>query len=193
MTKIAKFLFCRVIFMFFLPLTGCIFFAEEYTPTSYYDIGRLPEKSCSIAKISVIRTLGPYKTNMVFRKKNNQLFVDNYSKWMQSPEGLLRSYLLAALGGIEDNMNAPLPNLSTDILTFEADCAGDKNYAVLSLKYDIEFDKQGGKSGGVLTFRSEMKDSSPTAFAEAMTINVSNFVQCIKEKIEKNNEERENK
>ena len=162
-----------------LITSGCLFMSEPFKPINYYDLGKIPEPAGleTTARIAGIKMSGPYKSSMVFRLKPNELTINDYNKWAQSPETLAKSYLTSFIGqSLRSEDNATLVN--ANILVFEADCLQEKPEAVLTVEWTVNPPKDSGKTiSGIKSYRTEMKDKSPASFAEAMTVSVAKFAE----------------
>ncbi len=163
-----------------LITSGCLFMSEPFKPINYYDLGKTPEPAGleTPARIAGVKMSGPYKSSMVFRLKPNELTMNDYNKWAQTPETLVKSYLTAFMGqSLRSEGDATL--LNANILAFEADLLTDKPEAVLTVEWTVAPPQGAGKSmsGGIKSYRTEMKDKTPACFAEAMTISVAKFAE----------------
>ena len=161
-----------------LITSGCLFMSEPFKPVSYYDLGKTPEPAGleTHAIIDGVKTSGPYKSSMVFRLKPNELIINDYKKWAQTPEVLVKSYLTAYIGQSlrSGSDNATLVN--TNILVFEAYCLAEKPEAVLTVEWTVTPPHDSGKSvRNLKSYRTEMKDNTPASFAEAMSASVAKF------------------
>lgn len=164
-------------------LSGCIFTKEPYRNVRYFDIG-IPESAKDLKgkiKIHSFTMSGSARNSMSYRVSANELYEDDYNKWIQPPERMLTNYLKVYFSG-QTAEDAPKYEISGKIIAFEFDLT--KNETVLVADWAIirESDKESCEVNGCRRFSISMKDKSPASFASAM----SSAVAALAEELKKN-------
>lgn len=167
-----------------LMLAGCVFTKEKFNPVRYYDIGNPSEaKSQTCLKIGAFTVTGPYKQDMIYRTEKNELLRDQYCKWALTPDILVRRYLKMSFPG--ESLRESGFAITGNILSFEADLV--KKEACLTVEYRLT--AQAGSNTAVLektsTFKAKLDDTSPEAFAGAMSRTVSDFAESVSSDLKK--------
>jgi hypothetical protein len=159
-----------------LMLTGCVFTKEKFKPVRYFDIGN-PEiaKSPICLKVGSFTVTGPYKQEMVYRTEKNELLKDQYNKWALTPDILLRRYLIIAYPG--DSSKELEITITGNILSFEADIL--KKEVLFTVEYRITASSNIATIEKISAFKAKFDDSSPEAFAQAMSHAVSDFTESL--------------
>lgn len=83
--------FCAVL------LAGCIF-SVPYKEVGYYDLNS-PEKILpdgATVKVDIFKNIETGKYKMVYRDGESRVIVDDYNKWVQTPDLMVSRYLQAA-------------------------------------------------------------------------------------------------
>lgn len=159
-------------------LTGCILTRESFTPVRYFDLGNPDPSKFSGLKMESgqFSVAGPYRQEMVFRTKDNELVKDSFNRWALTPDDMLSRYLRIALSDVKGKPYS----ISGNILSFEADMT--RKEAVLTVEYKIVAPADGQNvvsEEKTCTFRSKMDGSSAEAFAAAMSAAVADFTASI--------------
>lgn len=147
-------------------LPGCIFTTEPFKPIAFYDLGH-PEcinNENLPVRIGDFGMRGPYKFNMVYRKSATELSRDDYSKWAQSPELLLSSYLGYALG---DSPQKDAWTISGTVLVFEADVRQGR--AVLAVSISLSKGADARSKKFTRSYSAPLAGMAAKDFADAMS------------------------
>ncbi len=162
---------------------GCsIIKKEPYRETCYFDLGTAPaEAACEGVGVTVasVRGQDPYHERMVFRKTDNMLEMDEYSRWSTSPARLLNRRLTLAFSQKAASTGVSW-QIDAEILQFEGDLT--KNTAVLAV--DVSLSKVSAKGGAPEVLPGKVyRVSVPVgdrmtgdAFAKAMGVAVDQFM-----------------
>lgn len=167
-----------------LMLAGCVFTKEKFHPVRYYDIGN-PEagKSPICLQVGLFSVIGAYRQDMIYRTEKNELERDQFNKWALTPDILVRRYLKMSFLG-ESSKESGFA-ITGNILSFEADVL--KKEVLFTLEYRIT--TQANPDDAVLektsTFKVTLDDSSPEAFARAMSRAVSDFTESLASDLKK--------
>ncbi len=161
-----------------LLVSGCIFTRERFIPVKYYDIGN-PDNTkyaSTSLRVGAFTVTGPYRQEMVFRTEKNELVKDQYSRWVQAPDDMLRRYLKIAF---PDTSGKKEYAVTGNILTFEADM--NTREAVLVIEYRIT---SASSVESVLlertfTSRKKFEGNSPEVLAGAMATAVADFADSM--------------
>lgn len=164
-----------------LMLAGCVFTKEKFIPVKYYDIGNPSVKFPVSLKVGSFAVTGPYKQEMVYRTEKNELLKDQYNKWALTPDILLKRYLKMSFPG--ESSGKAGAAIGGNILSFEADIL--KKEAVFTLEYRIQSNSNNATLEKTLTFKAKLDDTSPEAFAKAMSLAVSDFAECLSSELKK--------
>ena len=97
MKKIITFLkFYSLSVALMLSLSACSFLSQKpYQKVNYFTLGNNPsfKKSSYNIDIKVFNSLLPEKFRMIYIKNQYQVYIDDYNKWIQPPEFMLKKYL----------------------------------------------------------------------------------------------------
>ncbi len=157
-----------------LSVSGCgvLFESASYTPVNYYDLGKPRTHKTPPVKIKIgtVRSEGPENSRMAFRTSPTQIRFDEYNRWGQPPDKLLRRYLMLylndpALGDVDGDK--PMLTIDLRILCFECDL--QQNKAVLIIEASVKKPLQGDNLLWSGTYHEEvdLKTKTATAYAEA--------------------------
>ncbi|UDQ97833.1 hypothetical protein AAEX28_12665 [Lentisphaerota bacterium WC36G] len=81
-----------------LLATSCSFLKPApYQEVNYYTIGSAPKQVPITYNIEVknFNSLLPEKNRMVYTKDNYHVLIDDYNKWIQPPEFMIRNYVMS--------------------------------------------------------------------------------------------------
>ncbi len=161
-----------------LMLTGCVFTKEKFKPVRYFDIGN-PEiaKSPICLKVGSFTVTGPYKQEMVYRTEKNELLKDQYNKWALAPDILLRRYLIISYTG--ESLKESEITIAGNILSFEADILKKEVLFTVEYRISAKANSNIAPIEKISTFKAKFDDSSPEAFAGAMSRAVSDFTESL--------------
>lgn len=161
-----------------LILTGCVLTKEKFNPVRYYDIGNpVAAKSPICLNVGPFSVTGPYKQDMIYRTEKNELLRDQYYKWALTPDILVRRYLKMSFPG--ENLRESGFTITGNILSFEADLV--KKEVLFTLEYSISSQASSKipAQEKTSTFKAKLDDTSPEAFAGAMSRAVSDFTDSV--------------
>lgn len=170
--------------------SGCVFTTEPYRLVKYHDLGNpdIIDTNGYSVKILPFDMSGPYKHKMVYRTGKNELSSSEYNRWCQTPETMLTRYLKIAFG---DRRKGVVFTLSGTIFSFEANMTEKK--AVLTVEYEItKTDTKEILQTDCLSFRSDLADTTPQTFADAMTEVSAKFAEKINNELKTFAERTEN-
>ena len=171
-------------------LSGCglIFNSPSYTPVNYYDLGRpLSHKTPPVRiKIGTVRCEGPENTRMTFRVSRTHVQFDEYNRWDQSPEKMLRRFLMQYINDpalSDGNVDKPTLILDLRLLCFECDLT--KNQAFLVVEALAKKPAPGEQLVLSETYHQsiDLKDKTATAYAEAMSTAVHAMTSKLTQKL----------
>jgi ABC-type transport auxiliary lipoprotein component len=169
----------------FLSLVACLFSScilspKPFRSVKYHDLGMpsIINKKGPFVEFLRFAMNGPYKNKMVFRAENNQLVIDEYNKWAQTPETMLGRYMALAFRGKSESDNVKTYSVTATLMAFEADESTEN--AVLIIEYTIVEPFQGRKKSFSRTFTTKMKAMSPNDFANAMVEIAANLAKQLK-------------
>ncbi|OGV38409.1 MAG: hypothetical protein A2020_15235 [Lentisphaerae bacterium GWF2_45_14] len=171
-------------------LSGCLFTSEPYRAVSYYDLSvpdaNVPDDSDII--VIPVRDDTPTKYRMVFRKSENSLIIDDYSKWVQPPGMMLTRYMQSFFSDSGKYENPATDDrvsftIAASVFVFEA--ALEQKQAILGVKYEIKR----SEDGKVLLFSSKIFSENMDTFtgdklSAAMSVCASKFAAALKKEIE---------
>jgi len=157
---------------FFICITSACLAPRESSPVNNYDLGKAKQTGIKL-NISTIDQNGPYNNKMIFRVTPENIQINEFERWTQSPDLILYSFLKRSF--IPGGELA----LEGDILSFENDLTSGK--AIFTFHYKIT------RKGLVIhegIFNGEQEsDESPAKFASAMARLANDFVSHISNKI----------
>jgi ABC-type uncharacterized transport system auxiliary subunit len=110
--------------VFLMFLAGCSIFPDPpYVPVHYFDLG-YPAPSGPRLKLKVrnVNTIGPYYEKMVFRTSANSMKFDEFNRWSDLPDRMLRRYFILAFepdAGQNGKPGGKVYVLDAEILQFE--------------------------------------------------------------------------
>jgi uncharacterized lipoprotein YmbA len=162
-------------------LNSCILSPKPFRSVSYYDIG-LPAAINAKGPFVIFSRFsinGPYRTKMVFRAANNQLIINEYSKWAQNPDVMLSRYMTLAFRAKPKFDNEKPYTVTVSILTFEAE--ESTGNAVLIVEYSILNALKGNSKSFTKTFKIKMENMNSYSFSVAMAKNAANFADQLKQ------------
>lgn len=164
-------------------LCGCSFLDREpYHKTSYFEIvpakdGMHPEAACSMLSVS---SSFQFSDRMLFRVAADRLEFDEYSRWIASPEVLLKRYLEISFAPVDPAKVAA----SVKILSFEFDKPGKSASCeiILTLSRD-NMPIYSARIGAT----AKAKDETATGFVEAMHAAVAEITAKVAAELKKSN------
>jgi uncharacterized lipoprotein YmbA len=156
-------------------LTGCIF-SVPYKEVGYYDLNS-PEKPLSDGtrvKVNIFKNIETGKFKMVYRDGESRVIVDDYNKWVQTPDLMVSRYLQAAFSNDKittEEQGASEFVISGTVFIFAIDLKSRKTS--LGVSYKITANQSGSEkevlsNSCVLTSAFEKDD--PADFARAMSM-----------------------
>lgn len=174
--------YLKILFLIFVLgfVTSCVLSPTPFREVKYHDLGN-PEainEQGPFVEFSRWTLNGPYKTKMVFRGANNQLIINEYHKWAQTPDALLGRYLTLAFRGRPESDSVKRYIVKGSILAFEAN--QEKSQAVLMIEYSIVDPYQGKKKSFSRTLTAEMAEVRPESLAGAMSKIADNLAGQLK-------------
>jgi len=178
-----KRLFCTLSFLILLlTTTSCIF--RPYQQVNYYDIASLsPDGNPQAPNVEfpLVTVQGPFRTKMVFRIAKHKVIFDEFNRWSQAPDSLLRRFLEQCFPKNPENSKKPY-KVTVDILNIEGDRFNKRT--VFTADYTIK-----APDGTVreYSFSKEQKaeNLTPEVFADNIASAFSELSESIRKNIEK--------
>ena len=174
--------FCAVL------LTGCIF-SVPYKEVGYYDLNS-PAKilpAGATVKVDIFKNIEPGKYKMVYRDGESRVIVDDYNKWVQTPDLMVSRYLQAAFSNdkVTEGQEASEFEISGTVFMFAIDLKSRKtslgaSYKITSIHSGSETEALSNSC--VLTAAFEKED--PADFAKAMSDCAAMLAQRLKADID---------
>lgn len=160
--------------------SSCVFSTNTFRPVRYYDLGgtEVINDGGPYVRFLKFSVDGPYKTKMFFRTTANQLRVDDYNKWVQTPSVMLKRYLKLVFRAKPHGSENPQYSMELSILSFEADEL--TRHAVLIVEYKIINLRNKNKKIFVKSFSSKMENMKAEDFVQAMSKISANFADELK-------------
>ena len=154
-----------------LLTTGCLA-PGEYSPVNTFDLGTVDNTNIKL-NIGSIDQNGPYNSRMMYRVTPQQLEIQEFERWTQSPDLILNNYLKKAFLPGGDLI------LDGEIIAFENDLIDNK--AIFNFHYRIS---KGGINvkEGVFSGKTDSTSNSED-YAAAMSKLAKDLVKAITEKI----------
>ena len=162
--------------LLFAGLTGCVLTPHTPPETQTYDLD-IPDRGQPQSKfhVSLFTNDTPSRSRMVYRKKNNQILMDEYNCWVQSPDRMLQRYLSLAFP-LDGNPHLDkLAELRGVITAFELDM--DTCEAVLAISYSLRLGDD--RDFGTIYLREKLDTPSAASFAQAMSRAAAQACQSI--------------
>ena len=161
--------------VFALGFCGCSLFPEpRQSAIEYYDLKPPAEISAVPLDVEQFANFSSERQRMISRENEISVRSSDFHKWVQSPGAMLTRFLrLAFRKQLQDpaiNRNQTVI-LSGEVLTFEK----RGKTAVLGIRYHLKYKRQ--VYSKTVTIPVEMKNNSPTAFAEAMSTAAERFAR----------------
>ena len=158
-----------------LGFCGCSLFTEpRQSAIEYYDL-KPPEAIQSVPlDVEQFATFSGERQRMMTRENGITVRGSDFSKWNQSPGAMLTRYLRLAF---RNQLQDPAVNreqavtLGGEVLTFEK----RGKAAVLGVRFHLKYKRNLYRKTVSVTV--EMKQHSPTAFAEAMSTAAERFAR----------------
>lgn len=170
---------------FMLLLSGCSLFSPAINEVNYYDLDFKGTKTYETDCVFVYRSfqnISPARMNFLYTAENSVIEIDQYNFWVQSPEVMIRRYMLNAVR----NSNSPSARqleLSLTVFDFEFDIAGKK--AVLGINCIVRDVASGKKVEKNYTVETPVGTLERLAFVDGMNQCVDKFIQKAIEDIKK--------
>jgi ABC-type uncharacterized transport system auxiliary subunit len=166
---------------------GCILFTEPYKPVGVYTIGPIPAE---ILKDDLVFTVEPFmnetpcRFKMVYSKEDNEVVVDSYNRWAQTPEIMLTAYLQGTFREDENvnTSNQPHFAMSGTITEFKINLP--QKQVELSVRYRIwDYNTGTNYIRKSLNFTQPVKEESPKNFAVAMSEVAKKYADVLKKEL----------
>ncbi|MHB9139090.1 MAG: hypothetical protein ACYC4Q_06780 [Victivallaceae bacterium] len=156
-------------------LSGCIF-SVPYREVGYYDLNRaeriLPDGAR--VKVNIFKNIETGKYKMVYRDGESRVIVDDYNKWVQTPDLMVSRYLQAAFSNDKvttEEQGTSEFEISGTVFMFAIDLKSRKT--MLGVSYKIAANRAGSEqdvlsNSCVLTSAFDRED--PAEFSRAMSM-----------------------
>jgi len=163
--------------------SSCIFSTNTFRPVRYYDLGgaEVINNGGPYVRFLKFSVDGPYKTKMLFRTTSNQLRVDDYNKWVQTPSVMLKRYLKLAFRAKPLGSVKPQYSMELSILSFEADEL--TKHAVFIVEYKIINLRSKNEKIFVKSLSRKMENMKAEDFVRVMSKISANFAEELKSEI----------
>ena len=166
-----KYLF-KSILLFIAYMSCACLSPGEFSPVNTYDLG-LPEPTGIKLNIGSIDQSGPYNSRMLYRVSPQKLEINEFERWIQSPDLILNSYLKKAYTPSREH------TLEGEIISFENNLVTGN--ALLIFQYKIT---KGGRIIAEDIFRGQEPSSNDSEdFAAAMSKLANELIQAVSKKI----------
>ena len=157
-----------------LIMCGCAFLSSEVKNQNYYDLSYNGNEQIELPFNVVFgdfRNVSPAGLNLMFCDKN-RVSLDQYNYWTQSPENMLRRFMLNA---IKSDYNASVPALEISLMLFEFkfDIAAKKCVLGIRCKASIDGKKKLEKS---YLIENPVDGNSKKDYVQGMNICTEKFV-----------------
>jgi len=173
----SHYLIINISFFIIFLQASCIF--RAYKEINYFDITasnmKLAEYSPYI-DITTVATQGPFRTKMVIRTGKHKVIFDEYNRWAQTPDAMLKRYLKQRF--LQHPSDGSPYKISIKILNFEADRFN--HCTIFTVQYSIK-----PPSGKASEFSFSKATKSTDITAEVFSENMSNAFQELAEDIKK--------
>ena len=142
---------------------GCALMPEPYRETVVFDLAlpAVAENTRSGVEFGRILNLTPAGRKMLFREADNRLREAPYLAWSQSPEAMLRRYLMCRFAPDGNAGDRAARRVELTLLTFELDAA--RQEAALEVEYQLE-----GRTG-TARFTAPLEEAAGAAASRAMS------------------------
>ncbi len=172
-------------------LAGCILFPEPYREMARYDFLR-PEKAGAkigaVVNVEFFGNLTPSNRKMLFRGASGEIYEDNYTAWIQSPELLLQRYLAEYFATAERQESPRSFSISGNIFQFDLD--RKTNTATLGVQYEIRAfvnNRLQNTRTGTLQLTEPMPAVDGSAAATAMSHCARRLAEMLNAQIQQDN------
>ena len=168
----------------------------DFTEPKTYDLASpVPFDSLPfIVEVDAFSSECSGRFKMVFREDENQIEVDEYSRWSMPPGAMLTKYLaarFAAQTGNQSRAGKPVFELDGSVLTCELNKA-KKQVDLMVHYFIVEHSDETFKITGTESYSIPVKELSAEAFADGMNEAASKFADRIKDVLANELKVREN-
>ena len=168
-----------------LCLSGCSLLSPAINTVNYYDIdfkGEKPFETDYRFSFRNFQNISPARMNFLYTWENSVMELDQYNCWIQSPEVMLRRYMLAAVRS-SNNADARQFDVALTIFEFKFDVVRKK--AVLGINCVLRESADNKKFEKNYIIETPIENVGRAAFVNGMNQCVEKFVQTAIDDIKK--------
>lgn len=180
MKKISKVLTAAVTL---LTLSGCTM-VNDYHAVKYYDLQSPESYKLRDMEVQIegFRNNTPNKQRMLFRTTSGEIVLDDYNKYVQTPDAMLLRYLITAFSNNQNSSKEDLYfNIYGRIFVFEFDV--NTLEAICGVEYTIAVKEDSTHTEEISTrsavYRAKAISAEPAVVARAMSRCVSQLADQI--------------
>ena len=174
--KIRMFLQITGLFGSIFMLAGCSLFLPDVKNVNYYDLnysGKERYKVKCRLEMRNFHNISPARLNLMYSKKDSVIELDQYNYWVQSPEIMLRRFLLNAIEPVSDS-NEKLMDVSLTVFDFKFDTVAKE--AVFGVYLVLKDKEREAKFEKNYIFRLPAAGSDRAAYVAAMNQCAEKFI-----------------
>lgn len=174
--KIRIFLQILVLFSSIFMLLGCSLLLPDVKNVNYYDLNYSGKERYKVKcrfEMRNFHNISPARLNLMYSKKDSVIEIDQYNYWVQSPEIMLRRFLLNAIEPVSD-ANEKFLDASLTVFDFKFDTAAKE--AVLGVHLVLKDKEREAKFEKNYIFRVPVSNSDREAYVAAMNKCAEKFV-----------------
>ena len=162
-----------------LSVCGCSLFYPVVNESSYYDLNFSGKEKFELpynVSFRTIQNISPVKLNFIYAKSDGTMIIDQYNYWTQSPETMLRRYLLSAVN-FRNSEYAPQISVAATIFEFEFDISNKK--CILGVRCILEKSDKDGKIDKVYIVETPVKSLDRIELVSGMNKCAEKFTEQI--------------
>lgn len=164
---------------------GCSLLSPSVRESSYYDLNYNGSEKLDLpynVSFRTIQNISPVKLNFVYSKNDGTMIIDQYNYWTQSPETMLRRYLLNAVN-FKNSENAPQIAIVATIFEFEFDISNRR--CVLGVRCVFESSDKDGKIDKVYIVETPVNSLDRVELVKGMNKCAEQFTRQVVNDIKK--------
>lgn len=169
-----------------IVLSGCSIISPVVTRQNYYDLAFNGGKKLNIpfnVVFSSFRNVSPAELNLLYFEQDGKVVPDQYNFWVQSPENMLRRFMLNA---IEGNYKADGRNMDIGVVIFEFKFDTAHKKSVLGVRGNVRIhDGAVKKWEKTYVLETPVDKKDRTAYVQAMNVCAEKFVNQLVNDINK--------
>ena len=165
-----------VLFSSVFMLAGCSLLSPAVKNVNYYDLtysGRERYKVNCRFELRNFHNMSPAKLNLLYTGKNSVIQLDQYNYWVQSPEVMLRRFMLNAVEPAADE-KAKILDASLTVFDFKFDIVAKES--VLGIHLILKDRERETKFEKNYVVRTAVEQSDRNAYVAAMNKCAEQFI-----------------